>query len=385
MDEQTPFFRPQIGEAELAAVRDVLTSGWLTSGPRAGEFESAFAAYVGCDHAVAVASGTAALLLSLEALGVGPGDEVLIPTLTFAAAAAVICQLGARPVLVDCLPDALTLDPVDLKRRITPRSHVIMPMHYGGRPCAMDPIIEIARGHGLAIVEDAAHALPAEYRGRRVGSIGEATCFSFYANKPITTGEGGMVTTNSADIARRVRLMAHHGLDRSVPTRTGARQSWRYDIVAPGYKANLSDIAAALGLRQLERCDAFQSARERCATRYAAALAGVPGVQAPSFDPDSRSAWHLYVVQIDSDALAIERDAVCERLASAGIASSVHYLPLHMHPYYRDALGHRPGDLPNATRAYDRMLSLPIFPDLADEAIDRAVLALGDILRTNRR
>jgi perosamine synthetase len=323
--------------------------------------------------------------LSLEALGVHAGDEVLVPAITFASAAAVVIHLGAQPVFVDCLPDTLCIDPEDLERRITPRTKVIAPMHYGGQPCQMNRIVEIAKDHRLSIVEDAAHALPASYNGQKIGTIGNATCFSFYANKTITTGEGGMITTDDPDLARRIRLMSYHGISRDCVTRTGTKRAWRYEVVAPGYKVNMTDIAASLGVHQLSRCDDFRDARRRCADLYKAGLASIEAVRTPVICTQMQSAWHLYVIQLDLDQLGIDRDRFSDLLEDSGIGTSVHFLPLHMHPWYRDNFHYAPNDLPNSTAAYERILSLPIFPSLRKDDIEYIVDNIASITRKYRR
>jgi dTDP-4-amino-4,6-dideoxygalactose transaminase len=380
-----PYFRPSICGEEIESVRETVCSGWLTTGPKVKEFELAFARYVEAEYSIAVSSGTAALHLALEALGVGEGDEVLVPTITFASAAAVVIHLGARPVFVDCLPDTLSVDPDDLERRITPRTKVIAPMHYGGQPCQMDRILEIARCHRLPIVEDAAHALPACYDGRKIGTIGDVTCFSFYANKTITTGEGGMIATENPDLAKRMRLMAHHGINRDCVTRTGAKRAWRYEVVAPGYKMNMADIAASLGIHQLARCDDFRDARQNCADCYDAGLGAFEAINTPTVGADMRSAWHLYVIQLNLDQLRIDRDGFSDLLEEAGIGSSVHFFPLHMQPWYRDTFGYASNDLPTAAAAYERILSLPIFPSLSGGDIEYIVDTIASITRKYRR
>lgn len=380
-----PLFRPSIGEAEIDSVVGVLRSGWLTAGPHVTQFECAFAQFVGARHAIAVNSATSALQLALEALGVCSRDEVLVPAMTFAAAAAVVIHLGARPVFVDCCPTTLRMDPDDLERRITSRSKVVMPMHYAGQPCEMDRILDIARRHGLMIVEDAAHALPAEYGGLKIGSIGEITCFSFYANKTITTGEGGMVTTANDGLAAHMRRMSYHGISRDCRTTTGAARSWCYEVVAPGYKFNMSDVAAAVGIHQLDRCNQFRESRNRCAQRYHSAMTSLESVEAPRVMPGISHAWHLYVIQLDLETLRIGRDKLSDLLNERGIGTSVHYLPLHMQSYYRKTFGYRPEDLPSAAAAYKRILSLPIFPSLEDQDIDYTVNILCSLLKKFRR
>ena len=380
-----PFFLPTIGEDEIQSVVETLRSGWLTTGPKTKEFERRFAERTGARHALAVNSATSALHLALEALGVGPGDEVLVPTMTFASTAEVVVHLGGRPVLVDCLGDTLCIDPEKIEPKITERTKVVIPVHYAGQPCAMDRILDIARRRNLRVVEDAAHALPARYRERVIGTIGDATCFSFYANKTITTGEGGMITTDSDDLADRMRIMSLHGISRDAWKRFSAEGSWYYEILAPGYKYNMTDIAASLGIHQLARCDEFWELRQERARWYDAGLEGLPEVQLPRLSSDLQHAWHLYVIQIVPEALSIDRNEFIRRLNSAGIGTSVHYTPLHMHPYYRDAWGYRPHDLPVARSAYDRIISLPLHPRLSRTDSDFVVETVHRIVAENRR
>jgi dTDP-4-amino-4,6-dideoxygalactose transaminase len=366
---QVPYFRHGIGDEEIQAVCETLHSDWLTSGPRVKQFEADFAAFVEAPFTIAVASATAALHLVLEALGVGPGDDVLVPTITFASAVAVVIHLGARPIFVDCTPDTLTMDPADLERKITPNSRVVMPMHYAGHPCDLARVHEIATRHHLRVLEDAAHALTAAYRGKTIGSTSETSCFSFYANKTITTGEGGMIATSNLDLAARMRLMAYHGINRDVPNSSGVKRWWSYEVVAPGFKDNMTDMQAAIGVEQLKKAHTFRDARQRCADLYREALTGVPGVRAPASCPTVRHAWHLHVIQLQPEQLKISRDEFSLRLEEEGVANSVHYLPLHLHKYYRETFDCRPGDCPTATAAYDRIISLPIFPGLADDDV----------------
>jgi dTDP-4-amino-4,6-dideoxygalactose transaminase len=380
-----PFHVPEIGDEDVAAVTQALRSGWLTVGPRVREFEARFAHYVGAAHAVAVNSGTAALHLALEAAGVRAGDEVLLPAMTFAATAEVVVQLGARPVLVDCSPDTLNLDPEALEKALTPRCKAVIPVHFAGHPCDMDAVGEIARAHRLTVVEDAAHALPARWRGRMVGTIGDLTCFSFYATKTITTGEGGMITTESPQWAERMRIMSLHGISRDAWKRYTAEGNWRYDIVAPGYKYNMTDIAAALGMSQLARCDEFVRGRLRCRLRYDQGLGGHPAIALPVVRPDVDHAWHLYVVRIDPGQLRIDRDQMVALLKQRNIGVAVHFIPLHLHSYYRDTYGYHAEDFPNATAAFEQIVSLPIYPRMTDADIDDVIAAITDILREYRR
>jgi perosamine synthetase len=365
-----PFFAPSIGKAELHSVVETLQSGWLTTGARVACFEADFAQRIGCRHAVAVNSGTAALQLALDAVGVAGGDEVLVPSMTFAATAEVVVHLGARPILVDCCAHTLNIDLADLESKITAKTKAVVPVHYGGQPCDMDRILELARTHNLRVVEDAAHALPAWYGDRTVGTIGDVTCFSFYANKTITTGEGGMITTDDDELAERMRIMSLHGISKDSWKRFSAEGSWYYEILAPGYKYNMTDIAASLGIHQLARCDEFWEARRRCAELYDAAFADVPEIRTPSVELNVQHAWHLYVIQLELDQLSIDRNTFIEKLNEAGIGTSVHYLPLHMHPYYRETFGYSPEDLPVAKAVYERIISLPIYPRLSEEDVE---------------
>ncbi len=379
------FHVPEIGEDDIAAVAAALRSGWLTAGPRVKEFEERFARYTGAPHAVAVNSGTAALHLALEAAGIKAGDEVLVPTLTFAATAEVVVQLGARPVLVDCSPDTLNIDPAALARAITPRCKAVIPVHFAGHPCDMDAIGEIAAAHHLAVVEDAAHALPARWRGAMVGTIGDATCFSFYATKTITTGEGGMITTANPDWAERMRIMSLHGISKDAWKRYTAEGSWRYEIIAPGYKYNMTDPAAALGISQLARCEEFLRARLRCRKLYDEGFAAEPAIQRPAERGGIEHAWHLYVIRIDPAQLRIDRDRIIEMLKQRNIGVAVHFIPLHLHRYYRDAYGYKPSDFPNASAAFERIISLPIYPRLTNADIEDVVTAVTDLVREYRR
>jgi len=380
-----PFFRPTIGDAEIESVVETLRSGWLTTGPKVKQFEAQFADRVGARHAIAVNSATSALHLALEAVGVSPGDEVLVPTMTFASTAEVVVHLGATPVLVDCCADTLNVDPADLERKITPRTKAVMPVHYGGQPCQMDRIHAIARRHGLHVIEDAAHALPARYGDQVVGSISDVTCFSFYANKTITTGEGGMITTDDDRLAERMRIMTLHGISKDAWKRFSAEGTWYYEILAPGYKFNMTDVAASLGIHQLARCDQFWAARQRCAEQYDSGFADVPEVTVPFVEINVQHAWHLYVIQLGLERLAIGRNAFIEKLNRAGIGTSVHYTPLHLHPLYRDRYGYRPGDLPVAASVYERIISLPVYPTLEEGDVEYVIDTVKAIVAENRK
>lgn len=381
-----PFHRPSIGQAEIDEVVDTLRSGWLTTGPKVARFEGEFARYVGAAHALAVSSGTAAMHLALAALGIGPGDEVITSPMTFCSTAHVIVHLGATPVFADVRADDLNLDPEQVARRITPRTRAVLPVHYGGQPCRMDELLALARRHGLAVVEDAAHAVAAEYRGRRVGSLGDATAFSFYSTKNLATGEGGMVTTNDAGLAARMRPLALHGMTRDAWDRYTERGSWYYQVVDAGFKYNMTDIQAALGLHQLARQEDLRAAREHVAARYTQALAPYAElVETPTVRPEVRHAWHLYPIRLRLERLRIDRAEVIERLRERGIGTSVHFIPVHLHPYYRERYGFREGEYPVTEDAWIRLISLPLYPDLTEEEVDRVTRAVIDVLTAHAR
>ncbi|WP_374567943.1 DegT/DnrJ/EryC1/StrS family aminotransferase [Ideonella sp.] len=374
-----PFALPEIGEAEIAEVVDTLRSGWVTTGPKARRFEAAFTQYLGDPslQSIAVNSATAGLHLALEAVGVGPGDEVITTTHTFTATAEVARYLGADVKLVDIDPATLNIDPAAMEAAITPRSKCVIPVHYAGLSADMTAILAIARRHGLKVVEDAAHALPTTHRGQLVGTLpSDATVFSFYANKTITTGEGGMLVTRDAALAERARVMRLHGMSRDAFDRFTAKvPSWHYEIVAPGFKYNLTDIAAALGLHQLARANAFQQRRVELAAAYREALAGLPLLLPPEPEAGDQHAWHLYVVRLADDA-RIGRDALIEQLYADGIGCSVHYIPLHRHPYWRERYALRDEDFPHSQRAFERMLSLPLYTRMTDADVARVAASL---------
>lgn len=380
-----PFFVPDIGEAEIAAVVETLRSGWLTTGPKTKEFERRFAEKIGAKHAIAVNSATAALHLALDAVGVGRDDEVLVPTMTFAATAEVAIHLGARPVLVDCEPDLLCVDPARIEAAITPRTKAIMPVHFAGQPCDMDAILEIAGRHKLKVIEDAAHALPTLYKGRLVGTMGDITCFSFYANKTITTGEGGMLVTDDDALADRARIMSLHGISRDAWKRFTAEGTWYYEILHAGYKYNLTDVASALGLVQLDRCQELFERRAACARRYDELLADLPQITRPVVRANVQHAWHLYFIQLNLAQLKIDRNQFIDELKAREIGTSVHYTPLHLHPYYRDHFGYQPGQLPVAESAYQRIISIPLYPKMTEADQERVSRALHEIVAEHRR
>ena len=380
-----PFHLPDVGEEEIAGVTAVIQSGWLTTGAKTKQFENEFGAMVGARHAIALNSCTAALHLALEASGVCEGDEVIVPTMTFAATAEVVTYLKAKPVFVDCASDTLNIVPDQVEQAITSKTKAIVPVHFAGHPCEMDAIQAIARGRNLRVIEDAAHALPARYNGKLIGSLSDVTCFSFYATKNITTGEGGMVTTDDPDIATRIRTMSLHGLSRDAWNRYTTQGSWYYEILYPGFKYNLTDIASAVGLAQLQKCERFWKTRDRLATLYDEGFRDIPEIIRPHVAPSVQHAWHLYVIQIDVDRLTITRNQFIERLQKAGIGCSVHFIPLHLHPYYRNRFGYRPDDFPTANAVFQRIVSLPLYPRMTQYDIERVVRTVSQIVHECRR
>ncbi len=392
--QQVPFFRPEIGQAEIDEVVATVRSGWLTTGPRVKRFEDAFKAAVKAPHALAVNSCTAGLHLALEALKVGPGDAVLVPTMTFAATAEVVRYQGATPVLVDCDPFDLNMDladadakldqlqsagpPAVLETGLVPRG--VMPVHVAGLMMDVGAVSQFASRHRLWVVEDAAHAFPAAWRPTAAHpwqQCGEGTatitCFSFYANKTITTGEGGMIVTGESQLAERMRVMALHGLSADAWSRYAGTGSWDYKIVAPGFKYNLTDIAAAIGIHQLARAEQMRQRREQVARRYYEALADVYELELPPENANRVHSWHLFPVKLRLDGLSIDRAEFIRELHAAGIGTSVHWRPLHLHPYYRDVFGWRPEEFPVATAAWERLVSLPIFSSMRDEEVTTVV------------
>ena len=379
-----PFHRPSITAPERDAVMSVLESGWLTTGERTMAFEAAVSAAVGSRHAVALNSATAALHLALEALHIGPDDEVIVPTYTFAACGEVVRYLGARPRLADIDGRTLNLTVESVEAQLRPSTRAVIVVHFGGLMADVEGIMALANSRGIAVIEDAAHALPASRRGRAAGSVGSAGALSFYATKTVTTGEGGMLVTDDDGIADRARVMRLHGISRDAWKRYTAAGSWYYEIEDAGFKYNMTDLAAAIGIVQLERAEDMRRSREHIADRYASAIGSstfASEIELPVWPAaDEVHAWHLFPVRL-ADGGADRRAAIIERLRDVGIGTSVHFIPLHLHPYYRRTFGYEATDLPVATREYEREISLPIYPDLTDAEVDRVVEALGDALR----
>ena len=383
--EYLPFSRPSIGEEEIAEVVDTLRSQWITTGPKTKAFEEQFGAYVGAPGGTSLMlnSCTSGLHLALAAHGIGPGDEVIVPTLTFAATANVAVHLGARPVLVDVLPDTLCIDPDAVERAITPATRVVMPVHYAGHPAELDAIDAIAERHGLQVVEDAAHSAPSSYRGTAIGARQSLAAFSFYATKNLTTAEGGALT-GATPLIERARQLSLHGMSKDAWKRFDRGGSWEYDVPLPGYKFNMTDIQASLGMHQLEKLERFHGRRRELAQRYTRAFARVPELIPPVERDDVVSSWHLYVLRLRTEALSIDRNRVIEELTARNIGTSVHYRPVHMMSYYAERFDYRPDDFPVAHDAFERMVSLPLDPRLSDDDADDVIHAVLDIVETFR-
>lgn len=406
-----PFSLPLIENEEIQEVLETLRTGWITTGPKVKRFEEEFAKYIGCKHAIAVNSCTAALHLALEAVGIHEGDEVITTPMTFAATAEVIRYFKAKPIFIDIDPFTMNIDVNKIEEYLlsyvqrpmsTPKA--IVPVHFAGFPCDMDKILEIAKSYDLKVIEDAAHAFPAFYNGKLIGTIGDITCFSFYATKNITTGEGGMITTDNDEWAERMRIMSLHGISKDAWRRYTAEGNWYYEIIAPGYKYNLTDIAAALGLAQLRKADKLWRRRTEIAMMYNEAFKDLSEIETPNFSfsspntlhltpytlqsaPDSqtRHSWHLYVIKLNLEYLKIDRNQFIEELKERGIGTSVHFIPLHIHPYYRDTYGYKPEDFPVAHETYKRIISLPIYPKMTDGDVERVIEAVISVVKKFRR
>jgi dTDP-4-amino-4,6-dideoxygalactose transaminase len=377
-----PFASPDIGPDEIAEVVDTLRSGWITSGPKVRQFEEEFGRFIGGGvECVAVNSATAGLHLALEAIGIQAGDEVIVPTHTFTATAEVVRYLGADAVFVDIDPVTFCIDPAGVERALSPRTKAVIPVHFGGLPADMTAILALAARHGLSVIEDAAHAFPTSYRGTSVGALASnATVFSFHATKTLTTGEGGMLVTRDRKIVQRAQAMRLHGIDRDAFSRSIAPvPTWRYEVVAPGFKYNLTDIAAAIGVAQLRRTKTLLARRRLLAERYSSQLAGLPLILPSSPVGGSTHAWHLYVIQL-TDRARISRDHVLGYLHEAGIGCSVHYIPLHLQPYWRDRYKLSENQFPNSQRLFERAISLPLHTKMTDADQERVVEALHRVL-----
>jgi dTDP-4-amino-4,6-dideoxygalactose transaminase len=374
-----PYALPQFGEEEKREVLEVLDSGWITTGPRVKRLEEALTHAVGAEHVVCVDSCTAALHIALASLDLKPGDEVITSPLTFCSTVNTIVHAGGTPVLADVEPDTLNLDPARMAEAITPRTRAVMPVHFGGHPCEMDAILQTCRGRGIAVIEDAAHAIGAAYKGRPIGSLGDATCFSFYATKNLTTAEGGALATDDAAAAEKARLLMLHGMSRDAWMRYTSAGSWFYEVVLPGFKYNMTDLEAALGLHQLRRLPEFNRRRQELARRFDAAFRDHPAVEIPVWRPEVEHVYQLYAIRLRLDRLSVDRARFIDELKAENIGTTVNFIPIHYHPYYRERLGLGRGTLPVAEAAYERLISLPLYPRMSDSDADDVIGAVEKI------
>ncbi|MBW2990877.1 DegT/DnrJ/EryC1/StrS aminotransferase family protein [Candidatus Woesearchaeota archaeon] len=380
-----PYFKPTIEKEEIDEVVNALKSGWVTTGPRTKKFEEKFKKYIGSKHAVAVSSCTAALHVGLVVAGVKEGDEVITTPYTFAATAEVICYLKAKPVFVDIKEDTYNIDADKIEEKITSRTKAILPVHYGGQPCDMDKILAIAKKHSLKVIEDAAHAVGAEYKGKKIGLFGDVTAFSFYATKNMTTGEGGMATFENDEYADKMQVLSLHGLSQDAWKRYSAEGSWYYEIIMAGYKYNMTDIQAALGLCQLKKLERFNKRRERLAEMYNQEFSKIKELSLRKIKDGVKNVWHLYTIRIDESKLRINRNQFIKELAKKGISTSVHFIPLHLHPYYQQKHGHKKGDFPVAEKVYSNLISLPLYPDLGEDDVNYIIDSVKEIIKQNQR
>jgi len=382
------FHRPYIAKDEIQEVIDTLKSGWLTTGPKTKQFEKEFASHIGSKHAITVNSGTAALHLALDAIGLKQGERVILPTMTFAATAEAVIYFKAKPVLVDCQKDTFNIDLDQVEEYLDKNPYkvkAIIPVHIAGQPCEMDRMLEIAKRFNLKVIEDAAHALSAKYKERVIGRIGDIAAFSFYVTKSITTGEGGMVTTDDDEYAEMIRKMSLHGISKDAWKRYTSEGSWYYEILRPGYKYNMTDIASAIGIHQLRKCDWFYEKRKEIAQMYTRAFKEMEEIQEPVVKPYIQHAWHLYIIQLNLEKLTIDRARFIQEMKNRNIGTSVHFIPLHMHPYYRKMYGYKPEDFSGAKYVYERIVSLPIYPKMKKEDIEDVVWAVKDIVAKYRK
>jgi dTDP-4-amino-4,6-dideoxygalactose transaminase len=385
LDNFLPFALPLIGDDEISEVVDTLKSGWLTTGPKSARFEKDFANFVSASNALSVNSATSGLHLALEAIGIGEGDVVITTPYTFTATAEVIRYLGADPLLVDIDPKTFNINPKLIREAIEKNDKVkaILPVHFAGQSCDMDEIMSIAQEFDVKVVEDAAHALPTTWKGKTIGSISDITVYSFYVTKTIATGEGGMITTENEDYLSRMKTMRLHGINRDVFDRyTSDKPSWFYEVVEPGYKYNMTDVAASIGIHQLKRAKEFQQRREWIGEQYTQAFAGLPLTTPYVAYPDDTHAWHLYVLQLDLESISIDRDKFIELMVEEGIGTSVHFIPLHLQPYWRDRYDYQENDFPVALDVFKRAVSLPIYPKMTDAEVDRVIAAVKKVCKS---
>ena len=391
VDEFIPYCQHSISNAEVAEVLDTLQSNWLTKGPKTLQFEAALAEYIGCKHVIAVSSCTAALHLALRVYDLQPGDEVITTPMTFVATAEVCEYIGVKPVFVDISPADFNIDPGKIESAITENTKAIMPVHYGGIPCDLQAIYDIANAHGLQVIEDAAHAIGTKYRGGRIGSHGSLAAFSFYPTKNMTTGEGGAIATNDDEIANRLRVLSLHGISKDAWKRYSSEGQWFYEISELGYKYNFTDLQAAIGLHQLKQLDDFNRRREELARTYYQALSDIPGIDFPQYYHDyfdgkissgDFNCWHLMVMMVDTNQLSIDRNQFIELLKAKNIGTSVHFIPLHIQPYYAHKYGYQPEDYPIAYDIYQKIISIPLYPKMTDDQVEYVIDSIRSIANT---
>ncbi len=379
------FHKPFISDEEVNEIVDTLRSGWLSMGPKTIRFEQEFNAYIGARRSVAVSSWTAAGHLVLEAFGLKAGDEVIVPTMTFPATAEIVCYFGAKPVIVDVDEDTLNISLDAIEKALTPKTKAIIPVHYGGQPCDMDEILEFAKIHNLRVLEDAAHSLPAIYKGKKIGTISEVTCFSFYATKTLSTGEGGMICTSNDEIVERCTIMRLHGINKDAWKRYSESGSWHYEVVAPGYKYNFTDLQASLGLPQLKKVDAMWQHRMKIAAIYTEALKNNEYITLHTIKNDREPSWHLYPIRLNLEKLTINRAQFIEEMKKFNVGAGVHFMPVHQHRFYRETFSFDDKDFPVAVQSFPRLVSLPIYPGMSDASIYRVLEVVNDLLNKYKR
>jgi dTDP-4-amino-4,6-dideoxygalactose transaminase len=384
MDKRKDFLsfgKATITADEINAVTAVLQSGWLTTGPKVKEFEESMQNYLGCKKAVGLTSCTGGLHIALAALGIGPGDEVIVPTYTFAATGHVVAWLGATPVLVDSDKDTFNIDPIAIEKAITSRTKAIIPVHFAGHACDMDKITAIAKKHKLYVIEDAAHAIGTEYKGKKIGNFGDATVFSFYVTKTMTTAEGGMVVTNNEELGKKLKRYSYFGVDKDAFNRYTDKGTWYYEIIDLGYKYNMDNIQGALGVEQLKKLDTFIERRTHLAGLYTKLLKNVKGIIIPQVQPYTKHSFHIFPVILDTANIGMSREEFINKIREYNIGTSVHFIPLHLHPYYQKTYGYKRGDFPIAEHLFDREVSLPFFPLMTDQDVEYVVEAIKEILK----
>jgi dTDP-4-amino-4,6-dideoxygalactose transaminase len=379
------FHKPFISDDEVDEIVDTVRSGWLSMGPKTIKFEEAFNSYIGCKKSIAVSSWTAAGHLTLEAYGIRPGDEVIVPTMTFPATAEIVCYFGAKPVIVDVEEDTLNISLKEIEKAITSRTKAVIPVHYAGQPCDMDEIHEIAKSNNLKVIEDAAHSLPATYKGKKVGTISDVTCFSFYATKTLSTGEGGMICTNDEEIAERCTIMRMHGINRDAWKRYTESSSWYYEVIAPGFKYNFTDLQASLGLPQLKKVDQMWQSRKNIAAKYTQALKDNELLTLHGVKENRDSSWHLFPIRLKLEFLKINRAQLIDEMRKLNVGAGVHFMPIHQHIYYNQTFKLDNKNYPIASSVFPKLVSLPIYPGMQDGHVDRVINVLVDLLEKYKK